>query len=53
MNGFFSALVDWWHKPFSQEMDAWHVVALVGLVMAAIIMWLIVLGHLRNVKLSG
>lgn len=49
---FFAALKTWWHAPFSQEMDAFHVFLLTGLVIVSIVLWLIVLGHLRNVKLG-
>lgn len=49
---FLASLKTWWHAPFSAEMDGLHVLLLTGLVMASIIFWLIVLSHLRNVKLG-
>ena len=53
MGGFLASLTAWWHKPFTAEMDAVHVFLLTGLVITSIILWLIILSHLRNVKLSG
>lgn len=52
MNSVFASLSTWFKAPFTQEMDAVHVFLLVGLVIVSIVLWLIVLSHLRNVTMG-